>query len=357
MASPVDLKKRPAPLSQTTAIPPPAKGATSAGGAAAGITPHRKFDTLLGSIMDLSRIDLNLFTVFDAIYREGGITAASKRLHLSQPAVSHALARLRELLDDPLFERQGNEMIPTPKARSLAGTIGQTLGSLEQMINGAGHFDPMASARTFTIAVREAQENTFMAELVAQVARAAPRVDVAAVRIERRDLEEDLQSGELDLAIDVALTLSADVRRDRLSSEPLVVMARRDHSRVQRSLDAETYLALEHVLITGRRRGGGYEDIALGRLGMSRHVRVRCQQHAVASAIVCRTDLLATMSRGQAEQANAGVQNQILPFPVDIPPMELFLYWHGNVDDDPASRWFREQVRAILQRGPHSRST
>ena len=72
--------------------------------------------------MHISRVDLNLFTVFDAIYREGGITPASKRLHLSQPAVSHALARLRELLDDPLFERRGNEMIPTPKARSLAAT-------------------------------------------------------------------------------------------------------------------------------------------------------------------------------------------------------------------------------------------
>lgn len=307
--------------------------------------------------MDLSRIDLNLFTVFDAIYREGGITAASKRLHLSQPAVSHALARLRELLDDPLFERQGNEMIPTPAARSLAGTISQTLGNLERMINGAGRFDPATSARTFTIAVREAQESALMAELTEQIARAAPRIDIAAVRIERRDLEDDLQSGELDLAMDIALPLSAELRRERLSSEPLVVMARSDHPRVQRSLDIETYLSLEHVLITGRRRGGGYEDIALGRFGASRRIRVRCQQHAVASAIVGRTDLLATMSLGQAERVNAAAQNQILPFPVDIAPLELFLYWHANVDDDPASRWLREQVRTIVQRGLQARST
>ena len=80
--------------------------------------------------MQLSRIDLNLFTVFDAIYREGGITPASRRLHLSQPAVSHALGRLRELLNDPLFERRGHEMIPTPLARSLADSIASSLGSL-----------------------------------------------------------------------------------------------------------------------------------------------------------------------------------------------------------------------------------
>src|ERR1700741_5180672 len=97
-------------------------------------------DQKAGGPMQLSRIDLNLFTVFDAIYREGGITAASKRLHLSQPAVSHALGRLRELLHDPLFERQGNAMIPTPRARGLASTIRGSLGSLEQLLARAAHF-------------------------------------------------------------------------------------------------------------------------------------------------------------------------------------------------------------------------
>ena len=123
--------------------------------------------------MHLSRIDLNLFTVFDAIYREGGITPASKRLHLSQPAVSHALARLRELLDDPLFERHGNEMIPTPKARALAVTISQSLGSIEQMLQRGGHFDAAVSQRSFTIASRESQEVAFMPALVQRVAREA----------------------------------------------------------------------------------------------------------------------------------------------------------------------------------------
>lgn len=306
--------------------------------------------------MRLSRIDLNLFTVFDAIYREGGITPASKRLHLSQPAVSHALARLRELLDDPLFERHGNEMIPTPKARALADTVGATLGSLERIVNRAARFEPAISSRSFAIAVREAHESSFLPDIMEEISREAPGVSVAAVRIERRDLEDDLQSGELDVAVDVALPLSAEVRRDRLSSEPLVVMARRDHPQVQGRLDLDTYLALEHVLVTGRRRGGGYEDIALGRAGMARHIRVRCQQHAAASAIVSRTDLLVTMSRSQAEQTNRNSTNQILPFPVEVPPLELFLYWHSNVDEDPAGRWFRERVRTALERGLRSRA-
>src|SRR5436190_23041657 len=115
--------------------------------------------------MQLSRIDLNLFTVFDAIYREGGITAAAKRLHLSQPAISHALGRLRELLDDSLFERRGNDMVPTSMARSLAATIGRSLASLEEALQGAGRFDPTTSQRRFTLAIRSSFEASFLPEL------------------------------------------------------------------------------------------------------------------------------------------------------------------------------------------------
>jgi DNA-binding transcriptional LysR family regulator len=297
--------------------------------------------------MNLSRIDLNLFTVFDAIYREGGITAASKRLHLSQPAVSHALGRLRELLDDPLFERHGNEMVPTPLARTLAVTIGSSLGTLEQMMHRAGRFDAASSQRTFTIAVRESQESAFLPNLLAKVATSAPNIDVATIRIERRDLEDDLQSGELDFAIDVGLPLSADVRREHIGAAPLVVLARADHPIVQGSLDLDTYLSQEHVLVTGRRRGRGYEDGALAKLGLSRRIRLRCQQHAAANEIVSRTDLLATFSRKQAELVNR--TNQILPFPAALSPLESYLYWHARSEDDPASRWFKAQLLAALR--------
>lgn len=296
--------------------------------------------------MNLSRIDLNLFTVFDAIYREGGITAASKRLHLSQPAVSHALGRLRELLDDPLFERHGNEMVPTPLARTLAVTIGSSLGNLEQMLHRAGRFDPANSQRVFAIAVRESQESTFLPALLTKLATTAPHIDVAAVRIERRDLEDDLQSGDIDFALDVALPLSADVRRELIGAAPLVVLARAHHPVVQGSLDLDTYLAQEHVLVTGRRRGRGYEDAALAKLGLTRRIRLRCQQHAAANEIVRRTDLLATMSRRQAELVNE--DHQMLPFPTDIAPLDSYLYWHARAEDDPASRWFKTMLLEAL---------
>jgi DNA-binding transcriptional LysR family regulator len=300
--------------------------------------------------MQLSRIDLNLFTIFDAIYRDGGITPASKRLHLSQPAVSHALARLRELLDDPLFERRGHDMVPTPLARSIAAGIASSLGGLEQLLKRSGRFDPATSNRSFTVAMREVNELPFLPALIERLGREAPHVDVAVVRIDRRDLEEDLQSGEIDVALDVGLPLSHDVRRELVTSEALAVLARKDHPSVRNELAADVYLAMEHVLVTGRRRGGGYEDIALGRLGMSRRIRVRCQHYAAACEIVARSDLLATMPRGQAEIGSRESGNQLLPFPVSIPPLEMFLYWHANVDEDPGSQWLRRIVLELLRR-------
>jgi DNA-binding transcriptional LysR family regulator len=173
------------------------------------------------------------------------------------------------------------------------------------------------------------------------------------VRIERRDLEEDLQSGEIDLALDVGLPLSNDVRRERVGAEPLVVLARTDHPAIQGTLDIDTYTSLAHILVTGRRRGGGYEDSVLGRLGLSRHIKMRCQHHAAANQIVSTSELLVTMTRSQAQIVNRQTNNQLLPFPVDVPPLESYLYWHANVDEDPASQWFRAQVlTALAERKP-----
>ncbi len=300
--------------------------------------------------MHLSRIDLNLFTVFDAIYREGGITAASKRLHLSQPAVSHALGRLRDLLNDPLFERHGNEMVPTPLARSIAATVGGSLSNLEQMMQRAGRFDPASSDRVFTIAVRESQESEFMPALTERIMREAPSIDLAAVRIERRDVEDDLYSGEIDFAIDVALPLSADVRREQIGAAPLVVLARPEHPSVRGALDLDTYIAQEHVLVTGRRRGRGFEDAALAKLGLSRRIRVRCQQHAAAADIVARTDLIVTLSSRYAALVSRDVEFQTLPFPTNIAPLDSFLYWHARSEDDPACRWLKALLLEVLGR-------
>src|SRR5262245_44966318 len=132
--------------------------------------------------MHLSSIDLNLFVVFDTIYAEGGITRAGKRLNLSQPAISHALGRLRLMFDDPLFVRRGHAMAPTPLARQMIEPIRQALQSLEVTVTRVNRFDPGSAAKRFTVGLRDALESAVLGELMAGIARSAPGIDVSAVR-------------------------------------------------------------------------------------------------------------------------------------------------------------------------------
>jgi DNA-binding transcriptional LysR family regulator len=301
--------------------------------------------------MQLSRVDLNLFTVFAAIYQEGGITTASRRLHLSQPAVSHALARLRELLHDPLFERHGNRMVPTPRARAMAVSVGQSLSGFEHVLEGTGTFDTALNARNFVVAVRESYEPALLPPLLERMRREAPHANLALVRIERSEVEQDLQSGNLDAAIDVALPLAPEIRRELLSSHPLMVVARSAHPHIQGSLDLAKYLEHEHILVTGRRHGSGYEDLALSQLGLSRHIKVRCQHHAAACTLVSQSELLVTLPRHQAELANRYLDNQLLPFPAQAAPMEMYLYWHANVAAEPANQWLRRIIGEVMAPG------
>jgi DNA-binding transcriptional LysR family regulator len=235
-------------------------------------------------------------------------------------------------------------MIPTPRARALASTISRSLESLEHMLQHATEFDPQTAQRCFVIAMRESHELSLVAPLSAALAGGLAGIQFACVRSDRRDLEEDLRSGELDLALDIALPLPADVRRQRVRTAPMVVLARRGHPAVQGSLDLEGYLAQEHVLVTGRRHGFGYEDAVLERLGRSRRIRLRCQHHRAANELVSRSDLLVTMPRDYAQLVNSAVDNATFSFPVEAAPFESYLYWHANVDEDPANRWFRGWV-------------
>ena len=142
--------------------------------------------------MHISRIDLNLFTVFEAIYAEGSITRASVNLNLTQPAISHALNRLRALFEDPLFERQGHTMVPTPLARSIIGPVRQSLRGFEVTLSEAERFDPASSERTFSLAVRDVLEASLLPPLMAQIEDDAPSVGLNTLQVGRRELESEL---------------------------------------------------------------------------------------------------------------------------------------------------------------------
>jgi DNA-binding transcriptional LysR family regulator len=299
--------------------------------------------------MHLSRIDLNLFVVLDTIYAEGGITRAARRLNLSQPAISHALGRLREMFDDPLFTRHGHLMTPTPLARRLIEPIRQSLQGLEETLNKVDRFDPASAVKRFTIGMRDVVESVVLPGLMRGIATRAPRVDISIVRAGRRELERELAAGTLDAAIDILLPLPDEIRRQRLGEEWLSVVARRGHPRLRASLDLDTYLAQEHILVSSRRRGLSAEDFELGRHNLHRRVRLRCQSYFAACRVVSETDLLLTMPRRYASLLNSPFGNRLLRFPLEAPAYDTYVYWHANADRDPANAWLRQELYRTLR--------
>ena len=301
--------------------------------------------------MHISRIDLNLFVVLDAIYQEGNITRASQALKLSQPALSHALGRLRELLKDPLFVRQGSAMVPTPLVRNLIGPVRQALQTLELNVRQSQRFDPAQTRRTFHLGLRDVFEVTILPALVRTLQEQAPGIDLISVRTDRRTLEADLAAGALDLALDIPLPGSDAIRQTRVSRDRLIVMARAEHPVLRDELTLAGYLSQTHILVSSRRQGWGLEDFELNREGHHRRIGLRCQHYFAACRVVSQTDWLLTMPEQYARIANAQFGNRIFPFPLPTQPLDVHLYWHANVDYDPANQWLRGQCIALLAAG------
>lgn len=300
--------------------------------------------------MHISKVDLNLFVVFDAIYTEGSLTRASLKMNLTQPAVSHALARLRTLLDDPLFERQGHTMAPTPLARNIVDQVRSALRGLELTVNSAERFDPATSERVFTLAMRDVVESTILPPLMAAIAATAPSVGVNVLRVTRTELEQELAAGTVDAGIDVLLPFSSHIRTMRLPHDETVVFARHGHPRIQsaRDLTLESYLQHEHIQVSSRRSGPSLEDVELSRRGMQRRIRMRCQHYFTACSVVSQTDLLLTMPARYGRILNQQFGHQILPLPLELPVIDNHVYWHANVDNDPAHQWLRAQIAAVI---------
>src|SRR6516164_6454933 len=225
---------------------------------------------------NMSRVDLNLLVVLEAIYTQGGVSRAAEKLNLTQPAISHALTRLRESFDDPLSVRNGRGLAPTPLTRNLIEPLRRSLASVGAVLDRAGRFDPRKTQARFTLAMRDPAEVIALPRLMRRIAADAPFIDLSVVQLRRRAIETALGAGILDLAIDVLLPLSEQVRRERLSADRLVVVARQGHPKIRRGFKLATYLAESHVMVTSRRRGPGLEDVTLSQRDLRRRIRLRC---------------------------------------------------------------------------------
>jgi DNA-binding transcriptional LysR family regulator len=298
----------------------------------------------------LSDIDLNLLVVFEAIHREQNLTRAAETLNLTQPALSHALSRLRDLLQDPLFARRDRRMVPTPFARTLIGPVREALGVLERGLFPNRAFDPSVTPRRFVVGMRDVLETVWLPVLAETLQRTAPLLELVITRVARRELETELITGALDLAIEIPLPVTAAIEHCPVAEDRLVVVARRGHPRARpRRLDLGAYLEQTHVIVSSRRKGPGLEDLVLEQSGRRRRIALRCQNYLSACRVVCGTDLLLTMPERLAKSLNLGIENVLLPFPLESPALAVHMYWHGAAGNDPANAWLRERVVQIAK--------
>ncbi|NNM52655.1 MAG: LysR family transcriptional regulator [Pseudomonadales bacterium] len=296
--------------------------------------------------MHIHKSDLSLLLVFHAIYQEGSLTRAADVLHLTQPAVSHALARLRLRLSDPLFTRQGQRMIPSAMARQMAMPVAQAIASLESVWLHDAEFQPGHAEIEFRLGMRDVLEAHVLPGLMRILRSSAPGIQLSSVRVERRHLASMLSSGQLDIAVDVYLPVSEGLRSCRLTREALAVVVGpwfTDH----RDLSLEDYLQGNHILVSSRRQGLGLEDLELQRLGLSRHIALRCQHYYAACQVVAQTNLLLTMPQSYARLLIKDSSNIIRPLPVSMPSMDIYIYWHSRREDEPAHRWLRQQLMKV----------
>jgi DNA-binding transcriptional LysR family regulator len=294
-------------------------------------------------VKQLSRIDLNLFVVFEVIYRERNVTRAAEILCLTQPAVSNSLARLRDLLDDPLFVRTPQGMTPTPVAHNIMPHVVEALGLLDKSVSQGHTFVPAEASREFVLSMTDLSESIFLPAIMSKLSVEAPNVRIKSHYVQRDILARSLTAGELDLAIDVPLVREDSLQHTSLLSDRYVCAVHPEHELAETELTLEAYLGLKHMHISNRRKGMGQVDVALHKLGKSRNIVLWSQHYMVAPLVGRDTDLVLTIPYQMAKQYNLVVKE--LPF--RMPSLETHLYWHDN--NDAANEWLRGVLQNLVK--------
>ncbi|MCC6209641.1 MAG: LysR family transcriptional regulator [Burkholderiales bacterium] len=298
--------------------------------------------------MNVADLDLNLLRVFDAVLRERSVTAAARRLGLTQPAVSNALARLRAQFEDALFVRTPSGMDATPFARELAEPVRQALALLESALAHGPGFDPATATRAFRFYMSDLGQIEFLPPLVERAQRVAPGVRLEAVALEVEDIGDALATGGLDLAVGFLPGLGPPVRRQPLFRDPYVCLMRAGHPAARARLTKKAFLEASHALVSYK---GGHRVIeeALERAGLARRIALRVPHFTVVPMVLERSDLILTLPSRIARAYGRGGRFRALPPPVTIPPADVGAHWHERFERDPGNRWLRGMIRDLFR--------
>jgi DNA-binding transcriptional LysR family regulator len=297
--------------------------------------------------MNWGAFDLNLLIVFDAVMQERSVTRAGSRIGLSQPAMSHALNRLRHMLKDDLFVRTPQGMVPTSRAEMLAQPLRNALSEMQHALEPAA-FNPSASDRRFAVAVNNYAAAVLAPPLVAAVSAAAPSVYLNLLPSGTLDIVDRLDRGDLDLALGSLASPGERFAASALVEDEFVMVMRRGHPASRGKLTAKAFAALPHLEISSSREDTSFIDGWLGELGLARRIALRAP-YLSAAPILVQSDAVVTLSRRIAQEFIRNHPLELRKPPYASPRVRTMMLWHRRLDRHPAHRWLRDVILSMTK--------
>jgi DNA-binding transcriptional LysR family regulator len=313
--------------------------------------------------LNFRTLDLNLLRVLDVVLTERSLTRAARQLAMTQPAVSNAMKRLRDALQDDLVQRSGFGVEPTPRALALWPAVRQALQSLEQTLAPSA-FDPASTETSFILAMADATAAELMPGLVETIASEAPGISIRVLPLTTRDPRRLLSEGHMDLAVGHFPAVLADLTAQAQAGlalgsqgtsfahtrlydgEYVCVMRKRHPLARRRSLSLDEFCAAHHLLVSFSGRPFGFVDEALASLSRHRRIVLTVNQFFTAGRVVERSDLLTVLPRHFVRVADTAGELVIRELPFSIPTVHIDSLWHQRNTQQAAHRWLRSQVQS-----------
>jgi DNA-binding transcriptional LysR family regulator len=306
--------------------------------------------------MELQDLDLNLLVLFNQLLVERRVSKVAENLGLSQPAVSNSLARLRKLLGDELFLRTPGGMEPTPYAEQLAESVTYALGMIHSALNERSSFDPLSSARAFTVGMTDIGEIYFLPTLLKLLREKAPGVSFSTVRNTTANLKDELEAGKVDLAIGLLPQLKGGFFQRKLFRQRYVCLFREGHRLDKKRISLEEFVAAEHLVVISAGTGHGKVDELLKRSGIERDVRLTVPHFVSVGHILQATDLVATVPERLAQQLVEPFGLTFVAHPAKLPEVAINVFWHAKFHKAPANQWLRSLVFDTFGAGSEARA-
>lgn len=302
--------------------------------------------------MDFRSLDLNLLRIFDRLISERKVSAAAESLGLTQPAVSNALKRLRDLTGDELFTRTPTGMQPTQYAMQIAEPVSYALATIEATFNASKAFDPLTSGRTFNLGLTDIGEGYILPKLLRQVATIAPHVRFSTMRTAPETLRESMEKGIVDVAVGLLPGLQGNFFRRRLLLQRYVVCVRRQHPLAgQSTWSAEEFLDQDHVIVSAAGTGHGAVDLQMAKIGALRKIRLTVPHFLALGPILQSIDVVSTIPETLGTILREPFGLVTLNHPIALPQVSIDLFWHRRQQRDPANVWLRSQLIAVFEEG------